>query len=29
MKRIYLSGPMSGLPDENRPAFNAEATRLR
>jgi hypothetical protein len=29
MKRIYLSGPMSGLPDMNYPAFNAEATRLR
>ncbi|MGC8116000.1 DUF4406 domain-containing protein [Metapseudomonas otitidis] len=29
MNRIYLSGPMTGLPDENRPAFNAEAARLR
>jgi hypothetical protein len=29
MHRIYLSGPMTGLPDENRPAFNAEAARLR
>ncbi|MGR1216574.1 DUF4406 domain-containing protein [Metapseudomonas otitidis] len=29
MRRIYLSGPMTGLPDENRPAFNAEAARLR
>lgn len=29
MKRIYLSGPMTGLPDENRPAFHAEAARLR
>ena len=27
--RIYLSGPMSGLPDHNFPAFNAEAARLR
>ena len=27
--RIYLSGPMSGLPDNNYPAFNAEASRLR
>ncbi|MCU9949812.1 DUF4406 domain-containing protein [Pseudomonas sp. PDM13] len=29
MHRIYLAGPMTGLPDENRPAFNAEAARLR
>lgn len=29
MTRIYLSGPMTGLPDFNYPAFNAEATRLR
>lgn len=29
MKRAYLSGPMSGLPDMNYPAFNAEASRLR
>lgn len=29
MKTIYLSGPMSGLPDLNFPAFNAEAARLR
>lgn len=29
MKRVYLSGPMSGLPDHNFPAFNAEAARLR
>jgi nucleoside 2-deoxyribosyltransferase len=27
--RIYLAGPMSGLPEENYPAFNAEAARLR
>lgn len=27
--RIYLSGGMSGLPDNNRPAFHAEAARLR
>lgn len=27
--RIFLSGPMSGLPDFNRPAFNREADRLR
>jgi hypothetical protein len=29
MKRVYLSGPMSGLPEFNFPAFNAEAARLR
>ena len=29
MKRIYLSGPMSGLPELNFPAFHAEAARLR
>lgn len=29
MKRIYLSGPMTGLPNYNYPAFNAEADRLR
>lgn len=27
--RIYLSGPMTGLPDCNYPAFNYEAARLR
>lgn len=29
MKRIYLSGPMSGLPDLNFPAFKAAAEKLR
>lgn len=29
MKRIYLSGPMSGIPEHNFPAFNREAKRLR
>ena len=29
MKRIYISGPMTGLPEKNFPAFNAEANRLR
>lgn len=29
MIRIYLSGPMTGLPEYNFPAFNAEAARLR
>ncbi len=29
MKRVYLSGPMSNMPDFNFPAFNTEAERLR
>ena len=29
MKRIYISGPMSNMPDLNFPAFNSEAARLR
>lgn len=29
MKRIYIAGPMSNLPDMNFPAFHAEAARLR
>lgn len=29
MKKIYLSGPMSGLPDQNFPAFHAAAAALR
>lgn len=29
MKRIYISGPMTGLPGKNFPAFNTEAQRLR
>jgi len=29
MKRLYLSGPMSGLPLSNYPAFNAAAQQLR
>ena len=28
-KRVYLSGPMSGLPEMNFPAFNAAAYQLR
>lgn len=27
--RLYLSGPMTGLPEFNFPAFHAEASRLR
>lgn len=27
--KLYLSGPMTGYPDLNFPAFNAEAERLR
>lgn len=27
--RIYISGPMTGLPDYNRAAFNAAASALR
>jgi|GEM_PF-1418807 len=29
MKRVYLSGPMSGYPDHNFPAFNEQAAKLR
>ena len=29
MKRLYLSGPMTGLPELNYPAFFAAATTLR
>lgn len=28
-QRVYIAGPMTGLPDFNYPAFNAEAARLR
>lgn len=29
MKRIYIIGPMSGMPEHNFPTFNSEAARLR
>lgn len=29
MKRIYIAGPMSGLPEFNYPAFHTAAKRLR
>lgn len=29
MKTLYICGPMTGLPDSNRPAFNAAASELR
>lgn len=29
MKRVYISGPMSGIADHNFPAFNAAAAELR
>jgi hypothetical protein len=29
MKRIYIAGPMTGLPDLNYSAFHSEAARLR
>ncbi|MGY3959487.1 DUF4406 domain-containing protein [Aeromonas popoffii] len=28
MAKIYIAGPMTGLPNFNRDAFNAEAQRL-
>lgn len=27
--RLYIAGPMTGLPESNYPAFNAAAARLR
>jgi hypothetical protein len=29
VKRVYIAGPMSNMPDFNYPAFNAAAAQLR
>jgi hypothetical protein len=29
LKRVYIAGPMSGLPELNYPAFHAKAAELR
>lgn len=29
IQKLYLAGPMAGLPEHNFPAFHAEAARLR
>ena len=29
MTRVYIAGPMTGLPDSNYPAFNVAAKQLR
>ena len=29
MNRVYIAGPMTGLPDYNYPAFHAAAAKLR
>ena len=29
MKRIFIGGPMTGVPDDNFPAFNAAAAHFR
>lgn len=29
MAKIYISGPMTGIPEYNRPEFNRHATKLR
>lgn len=29
MKRLYIAGPMTGLPEHNYPAFHAAAAELR
>jgi hypothetical protein len=28
-KKVYIAGPMTGIPEMNFPAFHAEAARLR
>lgn len=29
MRKVYIAGPMTGLPDFNKPAFHSKAAELR